>query len=373
MSSNTNKRILDLVAITSGELSLSDLLLLEDISPVPQTKKLSLLELQLYCLNNGNLTGSFYGTSSWSINSLSSSYSPYQDSASYATTSSYSFTSITSSHAIDALSASYAKSSSYAITASYALTSSVQLIYSSAFADYSKTASYLSYTPGIPNGICFESITSSYSLVSQTSRFLTYTPGISNGTSSNALTSSRAITASHLQYNGSNNGTASHAMVAEIATTATTVTSINNDYIYREFGMFQCDLLNSDTTASIGAFQVDSNANNPSMIIEAWGDVKILGTASLDSSSLSLNIINVDLPINVELDKTTIFNYVTSSNSSDTTSSLILPVYLKGKTTLMGHYSASIFKMGELLTFYTGSRPFLMSVKVNSDDFTMDI
>lgn len=369
-----NKRVSELVAITAAELTLADLLLLADVAPIPESKKLSISELRTYLLNNGNLSGSFYGTASWALNAVSSSWAPIQTSASYASTSSWAWRAITSSYALEALSASWARSSSYALTASYAMTSSVQLVYSSAFADYATSASYLIYTPGVFNGTASYALTSSRAMSSITTSFIIYSPTTSNGTASFAATASQTISSSFLNFNGNYNGTASHAMTAGNSDTVTLVTTVKNDYIYREFGMFQCDLLNSDTTASIGAFVVDSDANNPSMIVEAWGDIMVTSTSSFaDSGSLILNVVDVDFPVYIELDKSTVLNYNTGSNSALVTSSIILPVYLKGKTTSMGHFSASVFKMGSRLSFYTGSRPFLMSVKVNSDDFAMDV
>lgn len=368
-----NKRIFELSEITATELAPEDLFLLADIAPNPESKKLKISELNTY-LNINNRSGSLYGTSSWALRAISASWSPYQESASYASTSSWAWRAITSSYALEALSASWTRSSSYAITASYAMTSSVQLIYSSAFSDYAKSASYLIYTPGVFNGTASYSLTASRAISSITTSFIAYSPLISNGTASFAATASQAISSSFLNFNGNNNGTASHAMTAGNSDTVTLVTTIRNDYIYREFGMFQCDLLNSDTTASIGAFEVNSDANNPSMIVEAWGDVMIQSTSSFsDSGSISLNLVNVDLPIYIELDKSTYLNYSTGSTSAQITSSIIVPIYLKGKTGLMGHYSASLFKQGSLISFYTGSRPFLMCVKVNSDDFAMDV
>lgn len=368
---NSNKRVFELPQITSGELSPNDLFLLADVS-ANASKKLELSDLTTYILSKS--TGSFNGTASWALNSVSASWAPYQISASYAATSSWSIRSITSSYALEALSASWARSSSYALTASYAMTSSVQLIFSSAFADYARSASYLIYTPGVINGTASYALTSSIAISSITSSFLQYNSSSSNGTASYAVTSLQSTSASFLAFSGNSNGTASHAMTAGNADTVTLVTTIKNDYIYREFGMFQCDLLNSNTTASIGAFVVDSDANNPSLIVEAWGDVMITNTSSYTSSgSLSLNLVDVDLPVFIELDKSTFLNYNTGSSVSQTTSSVIIPVYLKGKTTSMGHFSASIYKFGDTVNFYTGSRPFLMSIKVNSDDFSMDV
>lgn len=369
-----NKRVSDLPAITAAELSLSDLFLLADVSPNAVSKKLTVSELNTYLLNNGNLTGSLYGTSSWALRSLSASWAPYQESASYAATSSWSWRAITSSYALEALSASWARSSSFAITASYAMTSSVQLVYSSAYSDYANSASYLIYTPGVFNGTASYALTSSRAMSALTTSFIFYHPLNPNGTASFAATSSQTTSASFLNFIGNNNGTASHAMTAGNSDTVTLVTTVKNDYIYREFGMFQCDLLNSDTTASIGAFEVDSDANNPSMIVEAWGDIMIWSTSSFaNSGSISLNVIETNVATYIELDKSTYLNYSTGSNTAQVTSSIIVPVYLKGKTTVMGHFSASLFKTGNLISFYTGSRPFLMSIKVNSDDFLMDV
>lgn len=369
-----NSRIPDLPPIYANTLIGTDLLLLEDMSvPNGVSKKLALDDLSTYVSSNFR-TGSLYGTASLA---KSASWAPYQESASYAATSSWSWRTITSSYALEALSASWARSSSYAVTASYALTSSVYLVISSGFANnsnYAKSASYLIYTEGVFNGTSSHALTSSRALSAITTSFISYNPLISNGTASFAATASQTISSSFLNFNGNNNGTASHAMTAGNADTVTLVTTIKNDYIYREFGMFQCDLLNSDTTASIGAFEVDSDANNPSMIVEAWGDVMIYSTNLFSNSgSISLNLVNIDLPVYIELDKSTYLNYSTGSTSAQITSSIIVPVYLKGKTTSMGHFSASLFKQGSLVSFYTGSRPFLMSVKVNSDDFAMDV
>ena len=366
-----NSRIPDLAQIYSNQLIDSDLLLLEDMSvPNGVSKKLELSDFSDYLLGNFK-TGSLYGTASWAV---SSSWAPYQISASYSNTSSLAWNAISASYALNCLSASYAKSSSYAITASYAITSSFYLVVSSGFAnnaDYAKSASYLIYTPGIVNGTASFALTSSRAISSNTSSYLQYN-SIPNGTASFALTASQTISSSYLNFNGNNNGTASYAIAAGNADTVTLVTTIKNDYIYREHGPYDCSLLNSDITASIGAFIINSSANNPTAIIEAWGDVKMISTSSLtESASLTLNISDVDFPISIDLDKSTYYNFVTSSTSSQTTSSIIVPTYLKGTMTTMGHLSASIFKSGPI-EFYTGSRPFRMVIKINGDTFTMD-
>lgn len=212
-----NKRVSELSPITAAEIAGGDLLLLADISAV-ESKKLSADELIDYV--QSAITAS--ATSSISQNALTASYLLYQGfpngTASLSITSSYNLSSShanwadTASHALFSISASFAKSASYAFSASYAATSSVQLIFSSAFSDQAKSASYLIYT-GIPNGTASYAITALLANTAKTASFLTYT-GVPNGTASYALVSAQAKTASFLQYNGFPNGTASFALRA---------------------------------------------------------------------------------------------------------------------------------------------------------------
>lgn len=84
------------------------------------------------------ITGSVFGTSSYSLNGLSSSYALNSNSASYSISSSYA---VTSSYTLNGLSSSYslnATSASYALTASY-WSGSVE---SATSASYALTASY---------------------------------------------------------------------------------------------------------------------------------------------------------------------------------------------------------------------------------------
>ena len=155
-----NKRVSELAPITSPELDFADLLLLSDIT-AHESKRLALQDLSSFILLDGRLTGSLFGTASYAIYALSASYAPCI-SASYAKTSSWAYIVSTASYALAALSASYSFSSSYSITASYALTSEVQLVYSSAFADYARTASYLLFTSGSTNGTVSYALSASY-------------------------------------------------------------------------------------------------------------------------------------------------------------------------------------------------------------------
>jgi len=221
-----NKRVSELVQITAAELSPSDLLLLADVAPNPESKKLTLTELSSYLLSGGNLSGSLFGTSSWAEKAVSASWAPPQASSSYAAIAALALSAITASHALTALSASWSLSGSYVITASYALTSSVQLIYSSAFADYARSASYLIYSPLVGNGTASYAISSSYATQSffafsasyATASAYAYTASFMY-TASSAVTASNAITASFSLVTGTAN-TATYATVAGTAGTA---------------------------------------------------------------------------------------------------------------------------------------------------------
>ena len=216
-----NRKVSELAPITAPELQPGNLLFLSDISAF-ESKKLQLGDLGSYLLVGGNLTASIYGTASYANNAATASYAliNFVASSSYSTFSTYAAFSGTSSLALMALSASMAFSSSYAITASYALTSSVELVYSSAFADYAKTASYILFTPGSTNGTASYALSSSYLIggIASSSYAATASWGLNAISSSfariaiQAITASYADTASFLTFNGVPNGTASYAL-----------------------------------------------------------------------------------------------------------------------------------------------------------------
>lgn len=223
-----NTRVSELSPIVAADVATNDLLLLADVSAV-ESKKLAISDLRNYL----QLNISSSSTSSWATNARTASYLLYQGfpngTASFALTSSYNLSSSharwadTASHALYALSASFARSSSYALTASYAHTSSVQLIFSSAFADQARTASFLLYA-GVPNG------TASYALSSLTASQAaraTHLMYPNNSTASVAISSNQSRTASFVLYSGVPNGTASYAMYAQNIGTATTANFLN--------------------------------------------------------------------------------------------------------------------------------------------------
>lgn len=233
-----NKRVSELSPITAAELSMADLLLLADVT-AHESKKLTLQDFTTFLLDGGNITASLYGTASWATWAVNALNAPTQASASYAATASWAWRSITSSLALNAVSASYSLSGSYVISASYALSSSVQTIYSSAFADIAKSASYLIYTPGVSNG------TASYAMYTLSSSYaLSSSINIS---SSYATVANSSVTSSYLLYDGSlPNGTASYSLSASYANSASH--AIQADIAY--FSSFS----NGSVTADNGVF-----------------------------------------------------------------------------------------------------------------------
>jgi hypothetical protein len=285
-----NIRVSELALITAPEVAVNDLFLLADVSEI-ESKKLSALELTAYM--QSAITSSVS-----SSHSLTASYLLYQGfpngTASYALlakTSSYNLSSShaiwadTASHALYAKSASYALTSSYAISSSYSATSSVQLTYSSAYADYARTASFLLYT-GIPNG------TASYAISSE---YLIY-KGIPNGTASHALVASNStnsttasyaisasysVSSSYLTWTqGKSNGTASYALTSSISSLAARATLVSKPMLY---GIYTASAYTPSGSSLNVTFGDSNNLASPS-IITAYGTAKYNYTGSFTGS-----------------------------------------------------------------------------------------
>ena len=194
-----NKRVSELTQITTGELDSADLFLLSDTS-VNESKKLTLSDLSTYILTGGNLTGSFYGTSSWAENAKTSSVSTTAVSASWALTASFALNGGTGGAAVSASWASASLSSSYARTASFVSVANAATASFATSSRFSDSASFLIYTGG------------------------------NNGTITNAINAVSATTATSASF-ASTSRTASYALsssvaaVAATATVATTATS----------------------------------------------------------------------------------------------------------------------------------------------------
>lgn len=215
-----NIRISNLSPLAAADVADNDLFPILDVSEIT-TKRITVGNVRSYL----QLNISASATASWALNSKSASYLIYTGipngtasnarTASFNLSSSHALRADTASYALFSISSSYAKTSSYAVSCSWAATSSVQLIYSSAFADYANSASHLIYN-GTPNGTAFRSISASVSLSSSVTNFLSYN-GTPNGTASYALYAAVAKTSSYLLYQGYPNGTSSYALRSNLS------------------------------------------------------------------------------------------------------------------------------------------------------------
>lgn len=243
----SNKRVSELSLINATDVAPYDLFFIADVSAI-ESKRIYASQLATYVsgfvsasLSASTATNATTAkTASYLIGSGLVYGTPALGTASYALTSSWNISSShairadTASYALAALSASYSKTSSYAQTASFAFTSSYVVIteYSSAYADYARTASHLLYN-GIPNG------TASYAMnldetaivklanTAQYANYLLYT-GIDNGTAYQSIlarTSSYLIGTS-LVLGTPAIGTSSYAISASTAKTASYIRTI---------------------------------------------------------------------------------------------------------------------------------------------------
>ena len=385
---SNNKRITELVPLNPAQLADNDLFAVADVS-IPDTKKITVTDFAQWVANSASL----------SIDSAS-----YSDTASYLLyqgfpngTASYA---ISSSWAYLAYSASFVISASYAVTASYCLSCGTTSSYASG-AISCLTASYLLYQ-GFPNGTASYALTSSRALFANTASYIagnnvagtvasaSYAVsastliGIGGLLPTTASWALRAITASYLYYDGAtNNGTASYAVNAKNSQTASMVTSLANSYIFREFGPHTSSIFGGGTTASFGYFQITASALDPRVIVEAWGDVRVKISSSIDySGSLVLNL-SESISSNFDLDTATFQYYITKSavtvpgedaGGGIPTGSVICRFYMKGtNTNASAHrYLVGLYAHNGLL-FETGSdetnviRSIRCSVKANTD------
>jgi hypothetical protein len=211
MATVENAKIIQLPLLTDGEISNSDLILVDDLSS-GLTKKMTAGNFRSYVL-----TASIsVPTSSVSVSSSFSSTSNTSTSSSY---------SLTSSFLNSGASSSFAITSSNAITASWAL--GVLGGLSTTSSSYSLSSSY--------------AITSSQSNLASQAYTLIYT-GVHNGTSSAAITSSYSYTASYISIGGTINATSSwatNAISSDVALTANTATTAESaDYTTRVLDMY---------------------------------------------------------------------------------------------------------------------------------------
>jgi len=173
-----DKKITDLDLITKEEMNNNNLLFIQDISE-SETKNVLISDLTQYTISSSNIlatlrsgsfTGSFYGIISGSTPSSS-----YSDTASYAQTTfllNYTpgISNGSSSYSINSLSSSLSVSSSFNISASFSFTSS-----------YADKTSYVSVLTANTSSTSYTASNVNNSAYSNTSLFLNY-DGINNGT-----------------------------------------------------------------------------------------------------------------------------------------------------------------------------------------------
>lgn len=304
-----NKRVSQLVELTSAQMQPGDWLLIIDVT-AKESKKIKASELSIF-LN---------GTGSTAISALTASYilgsnvdGPVK-SASFANSSSTSLYALTAGNVISA---------SYSLTSSFALNAGTSAP--------SVSSSFLIYT-GSPNGTASYAVKALSSTISDASNFLNYFGG-NNGTASYAITTQNvnhatnadtasyvntslitvstasyahqsdltylsqfANSASYLIYSGNNNGTASYAMAAK---------SFAN--IIVNYGVYQA------TTQSAYKSQLDdvdilwSTSTQARTPIEAIGTVIVPFTSSAPTiGTIYLSAIDRNTGVQTILDSTTV-------------------------------------------------------------------
>lgn len=279
-----NKRVSELNALTVGDLSSTDLLLVSDVT-AQESKKLTLGDLSGYLLAGGNLSGSFYGTSSWAYNAQTASYIALADSASYAKTASYllnnSAVTPGASYDISASWASASLSSSLAKTASY-VEFSVNSLSSSwtTRSIYCQTASFLYYTDGVNNGTAYYSIYSTQAVSASFATTASYVNSVFVDGGTFRITSSWASSSISSSYAK----TSSRALLADTATTANTA----NSSVYSSIATYANNGIGFRTASYFSTAQVSNggSADSPEDILESW----ITASATKDAPTLLINM-----------------------------------------------------------------------------------
>ena len=283
----------------------------------------------------GGLSGSLFGTSSWSQTASVALSSPPQASASYALVAGTALNANSAAFASTANNAQNSVSTSFASVANLALTSSATVATFATSSTFAQTASFLLFIPGGSNG------TASFSQRALTASFALSAVASTSVTSAYAATSSVADqannskTSSFVNWNGvSNNGTvfnsvstsyspvsdnstsASHALVADVAYTSISSqtsaswasSSISTSYsAYADLARTASYTLPNTTNINYGIYsaitqsatssQVDVvSVNTPLsvvMSVDVNGNITIPWTASmLLNESIALNVIN---------------------------------------------------------------------------------
>lgn len=297
-----NKRVSELTQITTGELNSADLFLLSDVS-AQESKKLTLSDLNSYILSGGNLTGSFFGTASWALNSVSSSFANNVPSASFATTASFALNGGTNATAVSASWASASLSSSYAATASFVSVANAATASFATSSRFSDSASFLIYTGG-NNGTAFNAI--------------------------NATNATNATSASTSLLSVS----ASLAVSASFATNASSSVNSTNA-VSASYSLFAA-------TASVGIIT--------SVQVSASWASQSLSSSTADFALEALTAITASYVLpNVALQQEGIFLAITQSNYKSQLDRVAIVPFFSGPAT------TSIEAMGTIVAPYTSS------------------
>ena len=224
-----NKRISQLVELTSNQVQLDDLFAIVDIT-ARETKKIKASELSLWLNASGSIN------SIHSINSDTASY--ILGSGVNGTVSSSSFSSI----ALNAISSSFASLALNAISSSFSRTASFALNAGAS----STSASYLIYS-GFANGTSSFSLKSSLSDFASTAGFLQYFGG-NNGTASFAIATGDVVHADTASYfdNFGSVASASHADVSDriasdmVGTSSIALQALSLAGSMNNYGVFPC-------------------------------------------------------------------------------------------------------------------------------------
>ncbi len=343
MPTTGNKRVSQLVELTSGEIQPNDLFLIIDAT-ARESKKIRASELEIYLQGSGSIT----------VNSISSSYVPGSGVNGIVSLANTAYSSSTSLYA---LLANLATSASFATTASFAL--------SGGNSDSgSISASYLIYV-GSPNGTASYSIKSLQSDVATTANFLSYFGG-NNGTASYAITTQNVLnavnaqTASYLSNVGTSVATASYAYVAQTAysgmsdSSSYLIFSPNNGTasyamsaqkfanVVTDQGIFLA-ISQSNIKAQLDDVDIlwstTATARTP---IEAFGTIKIPFTSSaVTNGTLYLSVIDRNTGFETILDSTPItFNLSPSMGTygNNDSGSVRQTFSLLGQANLYGSY-----------------------------------
>jgi hypothetical protein len=370
-----NKRVSQLVELTSAEVSSNDLFLIIDTS-AGESKKIQVDQLSAYLNESGSiiaihadvadvanfvLGSNVSGTvlsASYSIKSTNSDLSQNSVSSSYANTASYAMnggsvgsgsSSVSSSWASSSLSSSYFKNANTTINGSGFTTTTVANFGNGTYIDNS---GFLN----IPNaGANFRSDGATFidsggnlqvagtsgfeDIVTSNVSIVATNGGITGsllGTASYALFAQQAVglSSSFLVFSP-NNGTASYAISA-----GTTVNRLSN------FGIF---LPNTQSSYSSNLDNVNISSSlgtNQQTIIEAIGSAILNYTASIqNTSSLNLFLVNRFNGQTSSLDTCQIsYNVTPIMNDWDTlsTGSINIPFTLVGQTSLYGNYYIAV-------------------------------